>query len=137
MRRLTVRRWSTGLVLAGLLASGCGGTEQPRASATLLAGIPVAPQASAAGRAAGADAVQAEFQTPMTADSVAAWYRRWLLADGWLTTGDTRAPDGTLTLHAVKNGRPIWLMIQPAGRGATFAIIGAQPDTLVRPGSGN
>jgi len=111
------------LVLAALLA-GCG-QEQPRASTTLLSGIPVMPQATPVSSAAGTDAVETQYRTVAPADSVAAWYRRWLLQDGWRITGDTRA-GGVITLHGEKSGRPMWVMIQPQGTWTTFSIVGAE-----------
>jgi hypothetical protein len=95
------------------------------------------PRASPLATAAGADAVQASFRTAAPVDSVAGWYRQWLLQDGWLTAGDTRGADGSVTLHAQKAGRPVWVLIQPAPGGSTFSVIGAETDSSARSGPPN
>ena len=110
-------------VVAAVMAA-CG-QEQPRASSTLLSGIPVMPQALPVATAAGSEAVENQYRTLASADSVAAWYRRWLLRDGWRITGDARAPGGVITLHGEKGTRPVWLMIQSQQEGSTFSIVGA------------
>ena len=110
----------------------CGGKETPpAASAELLAGIPVMPGARAMSTAAGSDAVQEGYLAARPADSVASWYRQWFLKDGWKITGDLRAANGMVTLHAEKGARPLWLIIQPAadGLGSRFSVIGAEADT--------
>jgi hypothetical protein len=119
------------LVLLVPLFFSCGKERAPAASPELLAGIPAMPGSFASSTSAGTDAIQAGYQTAARADSVAAWYRRWLVKDGWQITGDLRDARGTVTVHAEKSGRPIWLIIQPLanGIGSMFSVIGAEADS--------
>jgi hypothetical protein len=119
------------LILFVAPVASCGKERAPAASPELLAGIPALPGSSPWSTSVGTDAIQAGYQTAARADSVAAWYRRWLVKDGWQITGDLRAPNGTITVHAEKSGRPLWLIIQPYtnGIGSTFSVIGAESDS--------
>jgi len=135
MTRLSSARYATPLLVAFVLA--CGGDRPPVASPELLAGIPAMPGSRPWSSSAGSDAIQAGYQTGVRADSVASWYRRWLIKDGWEMSGDLRTSNGTVTLHAEKAGRPIWLIIQPfpAGVGSTFSVIGADTSRGQEPGA--
>lgn len=78
-----------------------------------------------------ADAVETVFRAEAVPDTVAAWYRRALIAGGWHIVGDTRARDGVITLYAERQGPPLWVIIRPGpgGRGTEYSLIGVLPDT--------
>lgn len=82
---------------------------------------------------AGSDAAEITLVAPAPADEVVAWYRQFLQLNGWRTLSDTRRRDGTSVLHAVKDGRPLWITVHASvgGPGTTYTLVGAvtEPDS--------
>jgi hypothetical protein len=132
------------LLCAGLVLAGCG--EQPPANASgdepmpspeIFAGLPVLPGARmVAGTSSAAEAV---VSVPVSADSVARFYRAIFGQRDWAIRGDATAPDGVVTLHAASpEGRPVWIMIRPvSSTSAQVSLIAsvpapAAPDTAQR-----
>lgn len=123
-----------------LVLAGCGDrapaadapAEEPTASADLFAGLPVLQGARFAGGSA--DAAEAVVTIPVSADSVARFYRGVLADRSWDIRGDATAPDGQVTLHARSSeGRPIWIMIRPTGRGRSeVSVIATVVDTAAK-----
>ena len=120
-----------------LLHAGCG--DAPRESAATveppieaLRGVPIFPLSLEVTQTGTADALEASFTVLAPPDSVASWYRTQLLDGVWRLVGDVRAPDGTITLHAQRDGPPLWVIIQrsTAGQGGTvYRLIGAVRDS--------
>ena len=48
---------------------------------------------------------------------------------GWDITGDAVMPDGAITLHAQREGAPLWVIVRRVDAGSEFSVIGAAPDT--------
>ncbi len=86
------------------------------------------PGSSLVSFAAGEQAGQVVLTTPVSPDTVIAWYRRVLLLNGWELRQDQRRPDGSQVLYAVKAERPLWITLQrTAGApGTTYTLIGAE-----------
>ncbi len=76
-------------------------------------------------------ALQTTFASGRSPDTVAVWYRRTLDRTGWDIVGDARSPDGEITIHAVRDGPPLWIIIRDREDppGTIYTLIGAQPDT--------
>jgi hypothetical protein len=127
-------------VLLVLLAA-CGSDKRPadttaarRDSAPpiqVLVAVPVLPGAKAVAATGTPEAVSTTLRSEMTPDAAAQWYRRALLAAGWRLVSDQRATDGTFTIHAERDGPPVWIIVRrgPGGRGSDLDVIGAVVDT--------
>ena len=76
---------------------------------------------------AGTDAAEITLVAPATADEVAAWYRQFLQLNEWQLMSDTKGRDGTMVLHATKDGRPLWITVHPntGGPETTYTLVGA------------
>ncbi len=137
----TVKRVSRFLMaIAALLQPGCGDADSERQSApappiAALRDVPVFPVSIEVTHAGTADALEAAFHVAAVPDSVASWYRRQLLGAGWRLVGDMRAPDGATTLHAQRDGPPLWIIIRPrvSGSGTEYRLIGALPTDSGQP----
>lgn len=119
-------RYSSSILLI-LFLGACRGATPREASGELLAGIPALPRSAPASISAGADAVEAGYTSTLPPDSVAAWYRRWFIKDGWHINGDLPAA-GSVTLYVEKGRRPIWLIIRPLAdhQGSVFSVVAAE-----------
>ncbi len=120
---------------AGIAVVGSGGcrareeaTQQPPLG--VLREVPIHPAAVPVSVQSASDAMETRYAVRVGPDTLAAWYRRRLTEGGWRLTGDTRAPDGTITLHAVRAGPPLWIMIRPRpqGSGSLLSLVGAATD---------
>jgi hypothetical protein len=78
-----------------------------------------------------AEALENVFWSESAPDSIAAWYRWMLDRQGWQIVGDARMPDGSVTIHAERDGPPFWVIIRPhpTGSGTEFSVIGALRDS--------
>lgn len=137
-------RTGTVIALAGLLLAACGPEPRPadvgvrRDSAPpvqVLVAVPVLPGSKVVAASGTAEAVSTTLRAPYPPDSSAAWYRRALLAGGWRLVGDQRMPDGSLTMHAEREGPPVWILVHagPGGKGSELQVIGAIVDTTPPP----
>lgn len=78
----------------------------------------------------GSDAADIVFNVPFQQDSVANWYRTRLIADGWDLQGDGKLSDGTVSLHATRNGPPLWILVRSTGvKTSQVTMIGGVPDS--------
>jgi hypothetical protein len=123
------------LVLAlGLTA--CGDAEPPsdRPASDVLRDVWVFPLSVPVSYTGTGEAMQTTWSSGYAPDTVAAWYRRTLVQQGWEIVGDTRTPDGQITLHAERDGPPVWIIIGPrtSPPGTVYTMIGAEPDTTHR-----
>lgn len=128
-------------LLALCLVAGCGGepsddtaVRSDSLARVALRGIPLVPGGEIADLAGTGEAGQVTLRVAQPRDSVAAWYRRTLIARGWRIVSDARIPGGDLTLHATDTtGRAVWLIMagDPGGR-TLVTVIGAAPDPAAR-----
>ena len=130
------------IVILGLAA--CGPEPRPadvsgavrRDSAPpvqVLVAVPVLPNAKVVAATGTSETVSTTLRSPYSPDSSAAWYRRALLAKGWRLVGDQRANDGSLTIHAEREGPPLWIIVRKAPGGSELQVIGAIVDTSAPP----
>ncbi len=114
-----------------LSLSACTGDDAapesaPARTPPVLTGVPVIEGSQVVDTVGTSEAARMTLDIPMPPESVAAFYRRRLTADGWRLQGDV--PDaGGVDLYAERNGPPLWVHIRP-GRipGTTqYALIGA------------
>jgi hypothetical protein len=113
-------------------ASGVARRDPPPPVAVLVA-VPVLPHSRVVSATGTSEAVSTTLSAPYPPDSSAAWYRRALLARGWRLVGDLRAADGTLTIHAEREGPPLWIIVRKAPGGSELQVIGAVVDTSPPP----
>ncbi len=123
-----------GAVIALTLASCRADTaeEQPaRPSQDVMRGAPLYQPAVLADQRGSAEAMEFVFRSPSPADSIAEWYRARITYMGWDISGDATTPDGAISLHAQREGAPLWIIIRSLGddAGSEFSLIGAAPDT--------
>jgi hypothetical protein len=111
--------------------------EQPvdggEPSREMFAGLPVFPGSRLV--SGSATAAEALVNVPVSADSVARYYRQALADREWTIRGDATEVDGTVTLHAgSRDGRPIWIRIHPiAPDSCEVSVIATAPtDTASR-----
>jgi hypothetical protein len=130
-----MRMLALATVTLSLAVLGCDGDEEAgpveEPSLQALHGVPLFRPALSMARRGSGGTVELVFHAGTTPDSVAGFYRRTLVADGWTIQGDVTAPDGTVTLHAERDGKPVWVLVKlrPGGQGTEFTLIGAEPDT--------
>jgi hypothetical protein len=118
--------------LAALALAACSGGEnaaQDEAAVRtppVLAGVPIIDGSQVVDTSGTSEAARATLLVPMPPDSVAAFYRRRLAAEGWRIVGDV-ADAGGVDLYAERNGPPLWVHIRPGQQPNTTlcALIGA------------
>ncbi len=122
------------LLLAATLFPACGREQVPeeRPDTDVMQRAPLFQPARFKDRHTTSEAVEMVLVTPVTADSVAAWYRNAFDTRGWQIVGDVTGPDGSITLHVARQGPPLWVIIRPGEDGSEFSLIGAAPDTTHR-----
>ena len=79
----------------------------------VLPNLPLPPEAEFVSRAGSADALQITLFTPRGPASVTDYYRDVLSKQTWRLVSDVKGPDGTVTLYAEQDGRPMWVRIWP------------------------
>lgn len=125
------------LLAAALLAApACERPSRDQADRELAArALPdmlLYPQSAVVRVSAGTEAAEVTLTAPAGADEVASWYRRFLVSNDWQLQSEGRQPDGALVIHAIKEGRPLWVTVRPSvgGPGTTYTLVGvAPPDT--------
>ena len=92
-----------------------------------LHGILVYPHSLEIGAAAGEDAAEMTLTTVDSIGRVANWFREVLRLNRWALQSDVTAADGSISIVALRENRPLWLMLRPntGGPGTTYTIIGA------------
>jgi hypothetical protein len=100
--------------------------EQVRPPAVALVGVPVMPGLRPVSVAGTNEAVGTNLLSDASPDSVVGWYRRELLRGGWRLISDLKSGD-TLTLHAQRDGPPLWIIAVPGrdGTGSAVQVMGA------------
>jgi len=124
-------RLITLLLVAGLWAA-CERPAERRGerdfAAKVLTGVLAYPRSSVVGVSVGPDAAQATFSAPAPLQEVATWYRQMLRLNGWDLQSDAVMADGTLSIFAQLDKRPLWITLKPSdgGAGTTYTLIGAE-----------
>ena len=92
----------------------------------VLAGVPVIEGSQIVDTSGTQEAARVTLLVPMPSDSVAAFYRRWLAAEGWRIVSDV-VDAGGVNLYAERSGPPLWVHIRPGPQPNTtlYALIGA------------
>ena len=129
-----IRTGLIGAVAAGsLCVAACGEREpeQEMPSTNVLEEVWVFPLSVLVSYSGTGEALQTTFASGRSPDTVAVWYRRTLDLQGWDIVGDARSPEGEVTIHAVRDGPPLWIIIRDRKDppGTIYTLIGAQPDT--------
>jgi hypothetical protein len=112
------------------LAACSRGDRDPAAerrfASRALTGVLAFPQSNVAGVATGTEAAEVTFTTHAEPAQVAAWYRQTLYLNKWELRSDVPQSEGMVMMHAMKDGRPLWITIRPSvgGPGTTYTLVG-------------
>jgi len=119
------------LVLPVLALAACNrgnrdADAERRFASQAMTGVLAYPLSRLAGVATGTEAAELTLTTPDGPDRVAAWYRQTLGLNHWELRSDAPQSDGTVVMHAIKDGRPLWVTIRPTvgAPGATYTLVG-------------
>ena len=123
--------WAVALAALALTACSEREPEREMPDVNVLQEVAIFPLSVLISTSGTREALQTTFVTGYPKDTVAAWYRRGLHASGWRITGDVEDPAGQITLHAERDGPPLWIIVQDrvSPPGARYTLIGAVPDT--------
>ena len=91
-----------------------------------LRGVLVYPQSVMVQMEAGDSAGQLVLTTVDSLPAVTGWFRETFRLNAWTLQSDVTDRDGTITLYAEKNRRPVWVRIHAnvGGPGTTYTVIG-------------
>ncbi len=112
---------------AAVVACEKRGQADPRPIVSrALRGVLVYPLSTEVSIAAGTDAGQATLTTVDSLPQVAAWFRQALKLNGWTLQSDQMGRDGTITMYAEQDKRPLWITLKAnvGGPGTTYTVIG-------------
>lgn len=126
-----------GTLLGTLTVGACGGNSPSpdqvaahRAATKALRGAPLIPGAKLVSTEIGRDAIQTVLTVELGPDSVADWYRKQLVNGNWDIVGDATMADSSISLHASRNGPPLWIVIKGTGIASSqVTLVGAVPDS--------
>jgi len=101
----------------------------------VLGGTLVYPRSERIDMSAGGDAAQMTLRTADSIRPVADWFRHTLALNGWKLQSDLTGTDGSVTLSATRDQRPVWITLRPneGAPGTIYTMIGAvvTPDSAV------
>ena len=121
---------------AALACERPGSPEQTRRLAgQALQGTLAYPRSTMVGISAGEEAAQLVMSSPDSVAVVARWFVRALGMNNWEVKRNLTDANGTVTIYAEQNKRPLWLTLRPnvGGPGTTYTMIGVIPtDSLKR-----
>jgi hypothetical protein len=124
-------------VAAALLAcERPGSPEQTRRLAgQALQGTLAYPRSSPVSVSAGEEAAQLIMTSPDSVAVVAKWFLNALALNKWEVKRTISDRNGTVTIYAEQNKRPLWLTLRPneGGPGTTYTMIGVIPKDSVKP----
>jgi hypothetical protein len=126
------------LVLIGVALVACerpGSPEQTRRLAgQALQGTLAYPRSTVVSVSAGDEAAQLVLSSPDSVEVVAKWFVRALGLNNWEIQRNITDRNGTVTIYAEQNKRPLWLTLRPnvGGPGTTYTMIGVIPTDSVR-----
>jgi hypothetical protein len=113
-----------------------GGPEQTRRLAgQAFQGTLAYPRSTMVSVSAGEEAAQLVMSSPDSVTVVARWFVRALGMNNWEVKRTLSDPNGTVTIYAEQNKRPLWLTLRPnvGGPGTTYTMIGVIPKDSVKP----
>lgn len=125
-------RNKTYVVMALVLLAGCQDKEPAptlpqvgEAFATVI----TPPGGALLSRSGSADALELTFQSGISSEAVADYYRTQFSREGWRILSDLSDTAGVIAMHVEWDAtrQPMWVRIQPAGNGSTVNLIGAVP----------
>lgn len=120
------------VVVLALLAA-CerpGNPEQTRkAAGRALSGALAYPRSSLVSTEAGDEAAQLVMSSPDSVQVVAQWFLQSFALNHWDVKRTVRDRNGTVTIYAERDQRPLWLTLRPnvGGPGTTYTMIGVIP----------
>ena len=120
------------LFLVPVLAlAACGRADRDpaaerRFASQALTGVLAYPQSNVTDVAAGTEAAEVTLTTPADPAQVVAWYRQTLHLNDWELRSDVPQSGGAVVMHAMKEGRPLWVTIRPTvgAPGTTYTLFG-------------
>lgn len=123
--------WAAALAALALTACGERAPKREMPDVNVLQEVAIFPLSVLISSSGTREAMQTTFVSGYPKDTVAAWYRRGLHSAGWRIVGDMADPAGQITLHAERDGPPLWIIIENRGSppGTKYTLIGAAPDT--------
>jgi len=130
---------AAGLVLLCAAVFGCerpGSPEQTRRLAgQALQGTLAYPRSTMVSVSAGEEAAQLVLSSPDSVEVVAKWFVRALGLNNWDVQRNITDKNGTVTIYAEQNKRPLWLTLRPnvGGPGTTYTMVGVIPKDSVKP----
>ena len=130
---------AAGLVLLCAAVFGCerpGSPEQTRRLAgQALQGTLAYPRSTMVSVSAGEEAAQLVLSSPDSVEVVAKWFVRALGMNNWDVKRSITDKNGTVTIYAEQNNRPLWLTLRPnvGGPGTTYTMVGVIPKDSVKP----
>ncbi len=119
------------LLAAATLATGCHKDARKREAplGAVLPYIPLPPDAQPLTREASANATQILLVTPVSPDSVLAYYRRVLSEDPFHLVNE-RKSGTSVQLYAEQAGPSIWVTIEPNGKEGSQVTLAGASDSL-------
>jgi hypothetical protein len=124
---------AAGLVLICAALVACerpGSPEQTRRLAgQALQGTLAYPRSTVVSVSAGDEAAQLVLTSPDSVEVVAKWFVRTLALNHWNVQRNITDRNGTVTIYAEQNKRPLWLTLRPnvGGPGTTYTMVGVIP----------
>ena len=117
-------------VCALLACERPGGPEQTRRLAgQAFQGTLAYPRSTMVSISAGEEAAQLVMSSPDSVAVVARWFVRALGTKNWEVKRNLSDANGTVTIYAEQNKRPLWLTLRPnvGAPGTTYTMIGVIP----------
>jgi hypothetical protein len=126
----------TAVAVLAVATAACGDRPSPdeRPRQDVMRGAPLFRPSQIVSESSTGEAVQWTYHTPVSADSVARWYRARVIEFGWRIAGDTPSGDGGVRLYIERDGPDLWILIRPIPNGTEFSMIGAAPDSAAAAG---
>ena len=118
------------IVAAALACERPGSPEQTRRLAgQALQGTLAYPRSTMVSVSAGEEAAQLVMSSPDSVTTVARWFVRALGMNNWDVKRNLTDANGTVTIYAEQNKRPLWLTLRPnvGGPGTSYTMIGVIP----------
>ena len=119
------------LICATLLACDRPGSPEQtrRLAGQALQGTLAYPRSTMVSVSAGEEAAQLVMSSPDSVQVVARWFVRTLGLNNWDVKRNIADANGTVTIYAEQQKRPLWLTLRPnvGGPGTTYTMIGVIP----------